>query len=78
MTIATIALVLYLAVAAWSYWFLVSTSKVGMRPTRSDIVATMHREGWILALMSIGWLPILVVGFATSVIRARRERRDLR
>lgn len=75
MIVATTILALYLTSAAWTYWFVVSTSKVGMKPTRREIVDTMRREGWTLALMSLGWLPILIIGLVTSGIRARRESR---
>jgi hypothetical protein len=74
-TVALVIAALYVASAAYAYWFLVSTSKVGMRPTRSDIIETVRREGWTLVLMCLGWLPILVVGFVTEGIRARRENR---
>ena len=71
MTVALVLAGLYLTVAAFGYWVMVSASKVGIRQTWGDVARTMRREGVELALLSLAWLPLIV----SAWIRATMERR---
>lgn len=71
MTVALVLAGLYLTVAAFGYWVMVSASKVGIRQTWGDVARTMRREGLGLTVLSLAWLPLLVLAW----VRATAERR---
>jgi len=53
----------YLAVAAYVWWFLVSTPKIGTRGrprTYSESMATARREGIKLAIVALIWFPLAI------------------
>jgi hypothetical protein len=53
--------VAYLGVAAYAWWFVISTPKIGTRGrplTFAEKAATARREGWTLGLLALAWFPI--------------------
>lgn len=80
MRIALIILACYLAVAAYAWWFAISTSKVGMRPSRRQIIETARREGLSLMVLAILWFPIiayvLVMGPDDGYPKPKRSRSE--
>ena len=81
--IATFAILLgvYLLVAAWAWWFVISTPKIGTRGRPRTMAETMEiarRDGAALSMLALAWLPMLVfVGFR-NMIEARKGRIAMR
>lgn len=54
----------YLGVAAYAWWFVISTPKIGTRGRTRTFGETMEvarREGPTLAVMALAWFPIAIV-----------------
>lgn len=66
----------YIGVAGVAWWTMVSTSKVGLRPTRAEVLATVRRDGLVLALCCALWLPLLAFAFLRSGVEAARWRME--
>jgi hypothetical protein len=75
----------YLLIAGYLWWFVVSVPKVSIRgrpQTFSESIRIARREGWGLALLALGWLPLLLLVIVNNVNEIRRDRiaakKDLR
>jgi len=61
MAILLCILAAYLSIAAYVYWFILGTSKVGIRVTRQDMLDTARREGMGLVLIALAWFPMAMM-----------------
>ena len=54
----------YLGVAAYAWWFVISTPKIGTRGrplTFGETMEVARREGATLAVMALAWFPLAIV-----------------
>lgn len=79
MTTAILLTVLYMAIAACAYRFMLGIpAKSGHRVTRDDMIRTTRREGLQLAIFAVLWFPILCYLSGAAAIQAVKDRRTTR